>query len=46
MENALYTFLILLGLYLVIDEEDKGLRYETPLVLFLVFLARTEGLVF
>jgi len=46
MENALYTFLVLLGLYLVIDEEDNGLRYETPLVLFLVFLTRTEGLVF
>ncbi len=46
MENALYTFLVLLGLYLVIDEEDKGLRYYTPLVLFLVFLTRTEGLVF
>ncbi|MDQ7783122.1 MAG: hypothetical protein RDU20_09595 [Desulfomonilaceae bacterium] len=46
MENALYTFLVLLALYLVINEEDNGLRYDTPLVLFLVFLTRTEGLVF
>lgn len=46
MENSLYTFLVLLGLYLAIDEEDKGLRYLTPAVFFLIFLTRTEGLVF
>lgn len=46
MESPLYLFLVLLGLYLVIEEEEKGLNYVTPLVLFLVFLARTEGLVF
>lgn len=46
MENALYIFLVLLGLFLVIGEEDKGLNYITPLVLFLVFFTRTEGLVF
>ena len=36
----------MLGLYLVVGEEERGLSYFTPLVLFLVFLARTEGLVF
>jgi hypothetical protein len=46
MENALYAFLVMLGLYLVMDEEDNGLHYVTPLVFFLIFLARTEGLVF
>ena len=46
MENSLYTFLVLLGLYMVIAEEDNGLRYVTPLVFFLIFLTRTEGLVF
>jgi hypothetical protein len=46
MENSLYTFLVSLGLYLTITEEDKGLMYITPVVFFLVFLARTEGLVF
>lgn len=46
MESAFYTFLVLLGMYLVLDEEDNGLNYITPLVFFLIFLARTEGLVF
>ena len=46
MENALYTFLVVLGMYLVIDDEDKGLNYITPLAFFLIFLTRTEGLVF
>jgi len=46
MENALYVLLVLLGLYLVIYEEDNGLTYIAPLVLFLVFFTRTEGLVF
>ena len=46
MESPLYIFLVLLGLYLVIREEENGLSYLTPLILFLVFLTRTEGLVF
>jgi hypothetical protein len=46
METTFYLFLIMLSLLLVLREEEKGLNYLTPVVLFLVAVTRTEGVVF
>jgi len=47
METSLYTFLVLLGFYLVAGEEQsRQLQIATPIVFFLILLTRTEGIVF